>query len=78
MLMRAMTRRKIAETPVPIVLPTALNQANFACSAPTERATSRDAMMTTVEWPSAKKNPAEIGRLPSCINFLVTLSMAAM
>ena len=33
---------------------------------------------TTVEWPSEKKNPTLIGRLPSLISFRVVLSMAAM
>jgi hypothetical protein len=33
---------------------------------------------TTVEWPSAKKNPVPSGRRPSAISFLVTLSMAEM
>ena len=68
----------MAETLVPIAPPIELNQANLASSAPTDRATNNEAMMTTVECPSAKKNPAEIGRLPSCISFRVTLSMAAM
>ncbi len=73
-----MTSRNAAETPVPITPPIEANQANLASSAPTESATNSEAMMTTVECPSAKKNPAEIGRIPSCISFRVTLSMAAM
>ena len=33
---------------------------------------------TIVEWPREKKNPAATGRLPSCISFRVTLSIAAI
>lgn len=35
-------------------------------------------MMTTTEWPIAKKKPTLTGRLPSCISLRVTLSMAAI
>ena len=37
-----------------------------------------DRSTTIVEWPSEKKKPTATGRFPSCINFRVTLSMAAM
>ena len=33
---------------------------------------------TTDECPSEKKNPTDIGRLPSDMNFRVVLSIAAM
>src|ERR1700759_3953306 len=68
MLSSAMTSRKPADTPVPITPPTCLNQSNLASSAPTESATSTEAMTTTVECPSAKKKPTAIGRLPGCIS----------
>ena len=41
-------------------------------------AMANESKMTMVECPTEKKKPTSMGRLPSCINFRVTLSMAEM
>ena len=74
----AMVIRNSAETLVPITPPISLKCSNLPCSEVTAKASAMEAAITTVECPSEKKKPAEIGRFPLCISFRVTLSMAAM
>ena len=73
-----MANRNNAETNVPITPPTSINPGKRCCRLLAVRAITSEAANTTVEWPSEKKNPTVIGRLPSCINLRVTLSIAAM
>jgi len=73
-----MANRNSAETAAPTMPPIALNWSNEPASAVAVPAIAAAARITTVEWPSAKKKPTPTGRLPSCISFRVTLSMAAM
>ena len=77
-LIRAMTIRKEADTMVPINPPASRRTEKLFCAVPAASAISRVSANTTVECPSEKKNPADSGRLPSCINLCRTLSMAAM
>jgi hypothetical protein len=77
-LMIAMPIRKNTETNVPITPPTSINPGKRCCRLLAVRAMISEAANTTVEWPSEKKRPTVIGRLPSCINLRVMLSIAAM
>lgn len=77
-LISANTRRKPAETAVPMVPPTALKPSKRERSASAEIAMPSVARITMVEWPSEKNRPTEKGRLPSCISLCVTVSIAAM
>ena len=74
----ATASRKSADTPVPINPPTSLKFSNFDCNAFIASGRKIDATTTTVECPSEKNRPTEIGRLPVCISLRVTLSIAAM
>ena len=74
----ATAKRNSADTSVPIVPPTSLKDSKRPSSAVVATAMAADAITTTVEWPSEKNKPTPSGRLPSCISFRVTLSMAAM
>ena len=73
-----MANRNSAETLVPTMPPIARNRSNEPASASAVPATPAAARTTTVECPSAKKNPIATGRCPSLISLRVTLSMAAM
>ena len=77
-LMIAMPIRKNTDTNVPITPPTSINPGKRCCRRLSVRAMISEAANTTVEWPSEKKRPTVIGRLPSCINLRVMLSIAAM
>ena len=54
-----------------------LKCSNLVCSEVTAKASAKEARTTTVEWPSEKKKPADIG-FPLCISLRVTLLIAAM
>ena len=57
-MMIPMTRRKTAETEVPMMPPTDLKVPKWRCSATAVAATAIVASATTVECPSEKKKPA--------------------
>lgn len=76
--MIAMPIRKNTETNVPTTPPTSINPGKRRCRLLAVRARTREAANTTVEWPSEKKSPTVMGRVPSCINLRVMLSIAAM
>ena len=76
--MIAMPIRKHTETNVPTTPPTSINPGKRCCTLLAVRAMMTEAANTTVEWPREKKRPTVIGRLPSCINLRVMLSIAAM
>ena len=78
MFITAMVSRKKAETRVPMTPPTSWMASNSCLKTSAVAAMAAEARTTTVEWPREKKKPTPSGRLPSCISFRVTLSMAAM
>ena len=72
-----MTRRKIAETLVPMRPPISW-KVGMSLTMPAEIAIRIDRATTIVEWPSEKNRPTPTGRWPSCISLRVVLSIAAM
>ena len=77
-LMTAITRRNSAEITVPTTPPTVRKACSWVSKAIAVAAIATEARITTVEWPSEKKNPTPTGRCPACMSLRVTLSMAAM
>ena len=59
-------------------VPDAFESVKAGLDAPAVIAMANESKMTMVECPTEKKKPTSMGRLPSCINFRVTLSMAEM
>ena len=78
-LMKPIIQRKLPETKVPITAPVVLRAGMFA---KTVLVATIKVMMkattTTVECPRENHMPTVMGRFPSCISFLVVLSMAAI
>ena len=77
-----MRYRNVPETPVPIRLVRWCSRDSGWVTGPPSARTpiaNRNASAnTTDEWPSEKKKPTLMGRLPSDMSLRVVLSMAAM